>query len=84
MKKLNNRGFTDKCYVLYTTIWILVLIFSCICTVLTSKHEMDVSVLNTLVEKSTEVMMVFTGFIVWKAKTENCKKFNKEVEEDEE
>ena len=34
----------------------------------------DMQPLTTTIEKSFEWAMIFTGFIVWKAKVENCRK----------
>lgn len=77
MKK--RRGFTDKCFLFYTKTWIIILIMGVVITVAAPFINInDLSVINTIVEKSTEAMMVFIGFIVWKAKSENMKKFNRE------
>lgn len=74
-----KRGFTDTCFKLYTSIWITILITSIILTIISPYIGInDLSVINTIVEKTTEAMMVFIGFIVWKAKCENMKKHNKE------
>lgn len=74
-----RRGFTDKCFQFYTKVWISVLIIGVVTTVTAPFLNItDLSVINSIVEKTTEAMMVFIGFIVWKAKSENLKKFNKE------
>lgn len=74
-----RRGFTDKCFLFYTKTWIIILVMGVVITVAAPFINInDLSVINTIVEKATEAMMVFIGFIVWKAKSENMKKFNRE------
>lgn len=76
---MRRRGFTDKCFLFYTKTWIIILIMGVVITVAAPFINInDLSVINTIVEKATEAMMVFIGFIVWKAKSENMKKFNRE------
>lgn len=76
---MKKRGFTDKCFLFYTRIWIILIAAGVIITIISPFVGInDLSVINTAVEKSTEAMMVFIGFIVWKAKSENMKKFNRE------
>lgn len=73
MKK--KRGFTDKCFVFFTCVWVLIVITAELLTVFSCKLSIcDLSVINTIVEKSTEAMMVYIGFNVWKTKSENMKK----------
>lgn len=77
-KKKKKRGFTDTCYMFYTAVWLCIIFVAMLLTVLSGYIGiMDMSPINTAVEKSTEVMMVFTGFIVWKAKSENINKYGK-------
>lgn len=74
-----RRGFTDKCFLFYTKTWIIILIVGVVISIAAPFINItDLSVINTIVEKATEAMMVFIGFIVWKAKSENMKKFNRE------
>lgn len=35
----------------------------------------DTSTLTEIASKSFDFMAIFTGFMVWKAKVENCRKF---------
>ena len=75
---MRRRGFTDKCFLFYTKTWIIILIIGVVISVAAPFINItDLSVINTIVEKATEAMMVFIGFIVWKAKSENMKKFNR-------
>lgn len=79
MPRTFRRGFTDKCFIFYTRIWIAILAIGVVTTVAAPFLNIsDLTVINTLVEKTTEAMMVFIGFIVWKAKSENIKKHNKD------
>ena len=76
LKYVKKRGFMDRCY--RTT-----MIFIC-CVVVASSWAVinsgrleitDMSPLTTTIEKAFDLAMVFTGFMVWKAKVENCRKF---------
>lgn len=77
-KKRKKRGFTDTCYMFYTAVWLCIIFSAMTLSVLSGYIGIvDMSPISAAVEKSTEVMMVFTGFIVWKAKTENISKYGK-------
>lgn len=78
--KIKRRGFTDKCFQFYTKVWIAIIVVGILTTICSPFLGItDLSVVNTTVEKATEAMMVFIGFIVWKAKSENISKHNKDI-----
>ena len=71
-----NRGFTDKLYFLNLTLsWLFIVI----CTILTALSGrlgiLDLSVVSFGIPAVFAELGVHTGFIVWKAKTENMSKY---------
>lgn len=70
-----NRGFMDKLYFLN---FIVVWVFVCLCYVLTLfsgyMNVTDLSVVSIGIPSAFTELGIHTGFIVWKAKTENCRK----------
>ena len=76
LKYGKKRGFMDKCY-RSTMIFICFIVAASFFAVIKSGELgiTDMSPLTTTIEKSFELAMVFTGFMVWKAKVENCRKF---------
>jgi hypothetical protein len=86
-KKQKKRGFMDKCY-LSSTVFVCLIVIASFVAVINSGNWgiTDTSPLTSTIEKAFDLQMVFTGFIVWKAKTENCRKHKdvnrlKELEE---
>lgn len=72
---MKKRGFTDKCFLFFTAIWLVIIVSAIILTINSEKLGIvDLSVINTIVEKTTEAMMVYIGFNIWKTKSENMKK----------
>lgn len=70
-----QRGFIDKCFIAVTIFNCILAISSYIAVILSGKLGItDTSPLTATIEKAFELQMVFTGFIVWKAKVENCRK----------
>lgn len=70
-----RQGFTGKLYFINLILtWSVVTV----CVILTALSGIlgitDLSVLTTIVQYSFGELSVFTGFFVWKAKTENCRK----------
>ena len=78
MKKLLfRRGFTDKLY--FYNLWFAWL-FTVSCFILTAfsgeawLNIGDLSVLSTGLQAVWTELGIHTGFIIWKAITENCRK----------
>ncbi len=76
MKKLLfRRGFTDKLYYYnFRAVWI----FTAACFILNAVSGkigvMDLAVINYGIPAAFAELGIHTGFIIWKAKTENCRK----------
>ncbi len=76
MKKLLfRRGFTDKLYYYnFRAVWI----FTAACFVLNAVSGkigvVDLAVINYGIPAAFAELGIHTGFIIWKAKTENCRK----------
>ena len=73
---MKKRSFTDKLYVfnliaswLFITICILLTIFSGYLNIT------DLSIVSVGIPTIFAELSVHTGFIIWKAKVENCRKF---------
>lgn len=85
---MKKRGFTEKVYFLNLTLaWIY--LFACyMLTVFSGKLEVnDLSVLSSGIPYVFGEVAVFSGFLVWKNKAENCRKYKdvntlEELEED--
>lgn len=75
LKYKKRRGFIDRCY-RFTMIFICCIVSVSYIAVIKSGTLgiTDMSPLTTTIEKAFELAMVFTGFVVWKAKVENCRK----------
>ena len=76
LKYRKRRGFIDRCYI-FSTAFVCCIVTAAYLAVLFSGALgiTDMSPLTATIEKAFEWELVFTGFIVWKAKTENCRKF---------
>lgn len=71
-----KRGFTDKLYFLNLTLSWLFIIICIIITALSGKLRItDLSLVSVGIPAVFTELGVHTGFIVWKAKTENISKF---------
>lgn len=88
-KLIKNRGFTDKLYFYnFCAVHILmaaILIITALGGVL---NLTDLSPLNNIPQWAYTELGIHTAFIIWKAKTENCRKHKdfsklKELEESE-
>lgn len=83
LKKIKERGFTDKLYFLNLTLsWLFIIV----CTVITALSGklgiQDLSLCSYGIPAVFAELGVHTGFIVWKAKTENMAKFGNPVEDE--
>lgn len=83
---LFRRGFTDKLYYYnFRSVWL----FVAACFILTAASGYlgvtDLSIVTVGIPAAFTELGVHTGFIIWKAKTENCRKHkdksNEELEE---
>lgn len=78
-----KRGFTDKLY-LYNVIFVTaVVIISFIAVFLSGKLCIDTSAIAVIVPSAYGELAVHTGFVIWKAKNENARKY-KNVNVDDE
>lgn len=75
LKYGKKRGFIDKCYI-FSTVFVCGIVTAAYIAVIVSGTIgiTDMSPLTTTIEKAFEWELVFTGFVVWKAKVENCRK----------
>ena len=78
--KANKRGFIDNCYIIVSTCGSVAVVVSIILMTIASKYNWAnvdalASVLSVIIDKTIELVMVFSAFVVWKAKVENCRKF---------
>ena len=76
-KLLFRRGFTDKLYYYnFRAVWLFV-IFCYLLTALSGEKNLnisDLSIVSVGIPAAFAELGVHTGFIIWKAKTENCRK----------
>jgi len=74
-RRKRKRGFTDKLY-LYNVIFVTaVVIISFIAVFLSGKLCLDTSAISVIVPSAYGELAVHTGFIIWKAKNENARKY---------
>ena len=71
-----KRGFMDKMFFLSFVFTSVVVIFSWLLTAFSGILQItDISPLCQIVDGAFSFMTLFAGFMVWKSKTENCRKF---------
>lgn len=74
-KMLLKRGFTDK---LYWYNFKMVWIFTAACFILNALSGVlrvtDLAIINVGIPSAFAELGIHTGFIIWKAKMENCRK----------
>ena len=71
-----NRGFTDKLYFLNLTLSWLFIIICIVITLFSGKLGIqDLSIVSVGLPAVFAELGIHTGFIIWKAKTENINKF---------
>lgn len=78
---IKKRGFTDKLYFLNLTLsWLFIIV----CIVITAQSGklgiQDLSLVSVGIPAVFTELGVHTGFIVWKAKTENISKFGYNID----
>ena len=77
MKKIKKkRSFTDRRYVVNLVFAWLFILVCIILTVLSGYLNItDLSIVSIGIPTVFAELSVHTGFIIWKAKVENCRKF---------
>lgn len=74
-RRKRRRGFTDKMY-LYNVVFVTaVVITSFIAVFLSGKLMIDTSAINVIIPSAYAELAVHTGFVIWKAKAENARKY---------
>ena len=81
--KKRKRGFTDKLYI-YNVIFVTaVVIVSFIAVFMSGRLCLDTSAISVIVPSAYGELAVHTGFIIWKAKNENARKYRNVNTDDE-
>ena len=83
---MGRRGFTDRMYLFNVIFVTAVVIISFTAVFLSGKLMLDTSAVSVIVPSAYGELAVHTGFVIWKAKEENLRKFkdvNKEGEDGE-
>lgn len=80
MKKLLfRRGFTDKLYYYnFRAVWVFVACCYALTAVSGLMNITDLSIVSVGIPAAFAELGIHTGFIIWKAKTENCRKHKDE------
>ncbi len=74
-RRKHKRGFTDKMY-LYNVVFVTaVVIISFIAAFLSGKLMIDTSAISVIIPSAYAELAVHTGFVIWKAKAENARKY---------
>ena len=83
MRRRRRRGFTDKLYI-YNVIFVTAtVITSFVAVFLSGKLCLDTSAISVIIPSAYGELAVHTGFVIWKAKNENCRKYrNMNMEEE--
>lgn len=73
---MKKRSFTDKLYV-FNLVFSWLFIAICIALTVFSGYLniTDLSIVNVGIPTIFAELSVHTGFVIWKAKVENCRKF---------
>lgn len=86
IKFFKSRGYTDKLYFLNLTLSWLFIVICIVITIFSGKLGIqDLSIVSVGLPAVFAELGIHTGFIVWKAKTENISKYGVQpIEEDPE
>lgn len=86
IKFFKSRGYTDKLYFLNLTLSWLFILICIVVTLISGKLGItDLSLVSVGLPAVFAELGIHTGFIVWKAKTENISKYGVQpIEEDQE
>lgn len=78
---INKRGFTDKLY-FFNLIMTWIFVWACFILTIFSGFLgiSDLTVLGTAITYAFAELGLHTGFVVWKAKVENCRKHKEDIE----
>ncbi|MCR4695897.1 MAG: hypothetical protein K5654_01145 [Lachnospiraceae bacterium] len=77
-----KRGFTDRLY-LYNVFFVTaVVIISFTAVFMSGWLHIDTSAISVIVPSTYGELAVHTGFVIWKAKAENARKYKDVNEED--
>lgn len=80
-KMIKKRGFTDKLYFLNLTLSWLFIVICIVITLFSGKLGIqDLSIVSVGLPAVFAELGIHTGFIIWKAKTENINKFGYNVD----
>lgn len=78
---MRKRGFTDR---LYLTNFVITWIFVALCYIATLFSGIlgitDASALGVSISCAFAELGIHTGFVVWKAKVENCEKHKNDID----
>ena len=78
---MKKRGFTDKLYFLNLTLSWLFIIICIVITLVSGKLGIqDLSIISYGIPAVFAELGIHTGFIIWKAKTENINKYGNQSE----
>lgn len=76
-----KRGFTDKLYFLNLTLSWLFIVICIVITIFSGKLGItDLSIVSVGLPAVFAELGIHTGFIIWKAKTENISKYGYNVD----
>ena len=71
----NKRGFTDRMY-LYNVFFVTaVVIISFTAVFMSGWLNLDTSAISVIVPSAYAELAVHTGFVIWKSKAENARKY---------
>lgn len=74
-RRRRRRGFTDKLYI-YNVIFVTAtVITSFVAVFLSGKLALDTSAISVIIPSAYGELAVHTGFVIWKAKNENARKY---------
>lgn len=77
-----RRGFTDKLYI-YNVIFVTAtVITSFVAVFMSGKLNLDTSAISVIIPSAYGELAVHTGFVIWKAKNENARKYRNVNEDD--
>ena len=71
----SKRGFTDRLYIYNVVFVTAVVVISFIAVFMSGRLSLDTSAVSVIVPSAYAELSVHTGFVIWKAKCENQRKF---------
>lgn len=74
-RRKHKRGFTDRLYIYNVVFVTAVVIISFIAVFLSGKLMIDTSAISVIIPSAYAELAVHTGFVIWKAKAENARKY---------